>query len=135
MVGINENIFSRELYMSVEQISCMNRNGMHIGGHYFDHYWLGTLNREKQESEIIKTKCFLEEIGCDMNMWTMCYTYGSYNEITIELLKKYNCKLGLTTQVDIANISTNNKYALPRLDTNNIPKFSKEKTNQWFINA
>ena len=135
MVGINENIFSRELYMSVEQISCMNRNGMHIGGHSFDHYWLGTLNREKQESEIIKTKCFLEEIGCDMNMWTMCYTYGSYNEITIELLKKYNCKLGLTTQVDIANISTNNKYALPRLDTNNIPKFSKEKTNQWFINA
>ena len=43
IVGIDEESFSRELYMDIEQIQCMNRNGMHIGNHGYDHYWLGSL--------------------------------------------------------------------------------------------
>lgn len=133
IVGIDEVSFSRELYMDVEQIQCMNRNGMHIGSHGYDHYWLGSLTYENQKKEIEKSLSFLNQIGSDITNWTMCYPYGNYNETTIKLLAEYNCKIALTTEVDIANLDTNNKFKLPRLDTNDIPKDRESLTNDWFL--
>ncbi len=132
IVGINEDSFSRELYMDIEQIKCMHRNGMHIGSHGYDHYWLGSLTRENQKIEIEKSLVFLNQIGCDTKQWTMCYPYGNYNETTVELLTEYNCKLAITTEVNIANIHKHNRYALPRLDTNDIPKNKEEVVNGWY---
>ena len=131
-VGIDETTFSRELYMDIEQIKCMQRNGMHIGSHGYDHYWLGYLAREVQKKEIEKSLSFLEQIGNNNNEWTMCYPYGNYNDTTIELLKEFNCKLALTTKVNIANIQDDNKYTLPRLDTNDMPKSRNAVTNNWY---
>lgn len=133
IVGINEESFSRELYMDIDKIKCMYRNGMHIGGHGYDHYWLGSLTYENQKKEIEKSLSFLNQIGSDITNWTMCYPYGNYNETTIELLAEYNCKIALTTEVDIANLDTNNKFKLPRLDTNDIPKDRESLTNDWFL--
>lgn len=133
IVGIDEGSFSRELYMDIEQIQCMRRNGMHIGSHGYDHYWLGSLNEEKQRVEIEKALDFLTLIGCDINNWTMCYPYGNYNETTIELLKEYNCKLAFTTEVNIADIQNHNRYALPRIDTNDIPKDMHANPNDWYF--
>ena len=133
IVGINEESFSRELYMNIEQIECMNRNGMHIGAHGYDHYWLGSLSRENQKSEIEKSIEFLNQIQSDINNWTMCFPYGNYNELTIELLKEYNCKLALTTEVNIVDLKTNNKYKFPRLDTNDLPKNRESITNDWYL--
>jgi len=133
IVGIDEDSFSRELYMDVEQIQCMNRNGMHIGSHGYDHYWLGSLERQKQKIEIEKALYFLTFIGSDIKNWTMCFPYGNYNETTLELLKEYNCKLALTTEVNIAELQKHNKYTLPRLDTNDIPKVKEATTNDWYL--
>ena len=133
IVGIDEGAFSRELYMDIQQIQCMNRNGMHIGSHGYDHYWLGSLDEQKQRMEIEKAIEFLTLIGSDIDNWTMCYPYGNYNETTIELLKEYNCKLALTTEVDIAYIRKNNRYTLPRLDTNDLPKDKNSATNDWYL--
>ena len=133
IVGINEESFSRELYMNIEQIECMNRNGMHIGAHGYVHYWLGSLSRENQKSEIEKSIEFLNQIQSDINNWTMCFPYGNYNELTIELLKEYNCKLALTTEVNIVDLKTNNKYKFPRLDTNDLPKNRESITNDWYL--
>ena len=133
IVGINEDLFSRELYMDIDQIKCMHRNGMHIGSHGYDHYWLGFLTRENQKIEIEKSLTFLNQIGCDTKQWTMSYPYGNYNDSTIELLTEYNCKLALTTEVNIADIQKYNKYSLPRLDTNDIPKDRKAVTNDWYL--
>ena len=132
IVGVSEHIFSRELYMNLDQIKCMHRNGMHIGSHGFDHYWLGSLSEEKQKVEIEKSLKFLKQIGCDINQWTMCYPYGNYNQTTLELLAENNCKLALTTKVDIADTVHDNRYTLPRLDTNDIPKDSNAKSNSWY---
>ena len=134
IVGISEASFSRELYMDIEQIKCMRRNGMHIGSHGYNHCWLGSLSREKQKTEIEKSLTFLNQIGCDTNQWTMCYPYGNYDDSTIELLSELNCKLALTTEVNIANI-LNNKFTLPRLDTNDIPKNRDSVTNDWYLKA
>lgn len=132
IVGVDEESFSRELYMDIEQIKCMRRNGMHIGSHGYDHYWLGSLSLENQKIEIEKSLDFLDKVGCDIKRWTMCYPYGNYNETTLDLLANYNCKIGLTTEVDIANIEKNNRYCLPRLDTNDIPKDSNAMPNKWY---
>lgn len=133
IVGIDEDSFSRELYMDIEQIQCMNRNGMHIGSHGYDHYWLGSLDRQKQKIEIEKALDFLTIIGSDIRNWTMCYPYGNYNESTLELLKDYDCKLAVTTEVNIADLQKHNKYTLPRLDTNDIPKDKEANTNDWYL--
>ena len=135
VVGISENTFSRELYMSIDQIRCMVDCGMHIGSHGYDHYWLGSLPKEKQEFEIKKSIEFISEVGGDINNWSICYPYGNYNEDTISLLKENGCKLGLTTVVNIADLSNRFNdaiYKLPRLDTNDIPKDSNATTNKWY---
>lgn len=133
IVGIDENSFSRELYMDVEQIRCMKRNGMHFGSHGYDHYWLGSLDSQRQKIEIEKSLKFLALIGGDIKNWTMCFPYGNYNETTLELLEAYNCQLALTTEVNIADVRKYNKFTLPRLDTNDLPKDKEAGTNDWYL--
>ena len=133
IVGMNEGSFSRELYMNMDQLKCMQRNGMHIGSHGYDHYWLSSLTKENQKIEIEKSLSFLNQIGCDTKQWTMCYPYGNYNDSTIDLLAEYNCKLAVTTEVKIADIRKYNKYTLARLDTNDIPKDKEAGTNEWYL--
>lgn len=132
MVGINEESFSRELYMNIDQIKCMKRNGMHFGSHGYDHYWLNYLSENEQREEVIKGCDFLNAIDVDINNRTMCYPYGAYDQSLTKILNEYNYKLGLTTNVDIVNLSKNNRFELPRLDTNDIPKYSKSNINRWF---
>jgi peptidoglycan/xylan/chitin deacetylase (PgdA/CDA1 family) len=134
-VGIEERIFSKELYMSFDQIKCLKRNGMHIGNHGFDHYWLSSLTKEQQENEINLSLDFLRSVGADASNWTMCYPYGDYNKTTTDILKLKGCKLALTTVVDIADISNHNRFELPRLDTNNIPKQKDATINEWHKNG
>ena len=67
-----------------------------------------------------------------MDNWTMCYPYGGYNIETVEILKKYNCQLGFADdRIDIANLSTDNRFALPRLDTNDFPFEANASPNEW----
>lgn len=134
-VGMDESMFSRELYMSIDQIKCMVDCGMHIGSHGYDHYWLSSLSKEKQEYEITKSIEFLKMVGGDVNNWTIGYPYGDYNEDTIALLKKYGCRMGFTTRVAVADIDEDGEdvlYKLPRLDVNDLPKDANAVPNKWF---
>jgi peptidoglycan/xylan/chitin deacetylase (PgdA/CDA1 family) len=135
IIDVEEGAFSRELYMSIDQIKCMVDCGMHVGSHGYDHYWLGSLSKEKQRFEIEKSIAFIKEVGGDINNWSICYPYGNYNDDTIALLKDNGCKLGLTTRVDLADttLTTNDAvYKLPRLDTNDLPKDKDAPVNQWY---
>ena len=135
IVGIDESAFSRELYMSIDQIKCMVDCGMHIGSHGYDHYWLSSLPKEKQEFEIAKSIEFIDMVGGDAKNWTICYPYGDYNQDTIDLLKQHGCKMGLCTKVDIATLGSDLKdsiFKLPRLDVNDLPKDSNAVPNKWY---
>ena len=135
VVGIDESAFSRELYMSIDQIKCMVDSGMHIGSHGYDHYWLSSLPKEKQEFEIAKSIEFIDMVGGNPRDWTICYPYGDYNADTITLLKQHGCKMGLTTDDAIANLSdkeSDSIFKLPRLDTNDLPKDADAETNKWY---
>ena len=138
VVGMDESMFSRELYMSMDQIKCMVDNGMHFGSHGYDHYWLNSLSKEKQAFEIKKSIEFINEVGGDANNWTICYPYGAYDDATIEVLKENGCKLGMTTRVDLADLNDREGdilFKLPRLDTNDIPKDANAPVNDWYYKA
>ena len=137
-VKMEEEVFSRELYMNKDQMRCMVDCGMHVGSHGYDHYWLGSLPKDKQNEEIQQAIRFIQEIGGDINNWTMCYPYGNYNDDTIDILKNNGCQFGLTTRVDLTSIDsteTDAIFKLPRLDTNDIPKQADARTNEWFQKA
>lgn len=133
-VSSDEGAFSRELYMSKDQLKCMQRNGMIIGSHGYDHFWLGSLTKEEQLSELTQSVNFLKGLGVDMNTLSIGYPYGSHNEDTLDIAKGFGFKLGFTTVVDVAS-STGVSLTIPRLDTNDFPKDSNAETNSWFRDA
>ena len=135
VVGMDEGMFSRELYMSMDQIKCMVDNGMHFGSHGYNHYWLNSLSKDKQKFEIQKSLEFIKEIGGDTDNWTICYPYGAYDEDTISILKENGCKLGMTTRVGVADLEDKQGdviFKLPRLDTNDLPKSANASVNLWY---
>jgi len=132
-VSKNECSFSRELYMNMDQLKCMRRNGMYIGSHGHDHYWLNTLSKKQQQKEITLSRKFLKEIGCNTENFVFCYPYGAYNESLLSVLKENGCSLALTTNSRIADINKENPFTLSRLDTNDIPKDGSAKPNKWTL--
>lgn len=131
-VGVSEEVFSKELYMSTEQLKHMVKSGMHIGSHGYNHYWWNRLSNDGIKSEVVKSTDFLKSIGVDMNYFTACYPYGGYNEQAMRTLELYGCKLAFTTEVNIADFSHNHVLAIPRVDTNHIPKNRDAIQNSWF---
>lgn len=134
LVGMDEGTFSRELYMTREQMQCMVESGMHIGSHGYDHFWLNSLSRAEQEQEISRSVSFIRDIYGSRYRgdWTICYPYGAYNEDTLSLLSAYGCAAGFTTAVRIADLSVDSVYTLPRIDTNDVPKERTAQTNDWY---
>jgi peptidoglycan/xylan/chitin deacetylase (PgdA/CDA1 family) len=130
-VTTDEIAFAKEIYMDVNQLKCMSRNGMYIGSHGNNHNRLDALSPEQQESEIDESLKFLKLINAPTEDWVMCYPYGAYNRSLIGILKKKGCTLGLTTKVDIANLSQDNAYTLERLDTNDLPCATNAEPNLW----
>lgn len=127
----DEGAFSRELYMSEDQLKCMQRNGMIIGSHGYDHFWLGALPKEEQLSELTLSVNFLKGLGVDMSTLTIGYPYGSHNEDTLDIARGFGFKLGFTTKVDVAT-ATGDALTIPRLDTNDFPKDGKAEVNEWY---
>ena len=127
----DEAAFAKELYMSVEQLECMRRNGMHIGSHGYDHYWLDSLSKNEQEREIRLSLEFLGRIGSNLDNWVMCYPYGAYNESLHSILREKGCRIGLSTHVDVADLEHEDPLALSRLDTNDLPKRKDAEPNEW----
>jgi peptidoglycan/xylan/chitin deacetylase (PgdA/CDA1 family) len=130
-VKIDEESFSRELYMNVDQIRCMKRNGMHIGCHGYSHAKIGLLSTEEQAKEVASCLGFLAKIGVPENGWTICYPHGSYDQSLIRMLKKAGCKIGFAAKFKLAELHSEDPYALPRLDTNDFPKNRSAEPNEW----
>ena len=121
-VGLSESNFARELYMNADQIHCLKNNGMFIGLHGYDHYWLGNLSPKQMKQDIDRALDVMAPF-INPNAWVMNYPYGSYNNDVIDYIKSKKCVLGLTTIVDKAELTAENRYTLQRLDCNDfLPK-------------
>jgi peptidoglycan/xylan/chitin deacetylase (PgdA/CDA1 family) len=130
-VTADEKAFSKELYMDIEQIRCMARNGMYFGSHGYDHLWLDSLSLEDQEREVNLSFEFLKMIYPNLKEWVICYPYGAYNQQLLTLLRNRNCKLGFTTEVGLADFPALDPLTISRLDTNDLPKLSNAMPNHW----
>lgn len=128
-VGINESNFARELYMNSDQIQCMKDNGMFIGIHGYDHYWLGNLQKEQMQQDIDKALKVMAQF-INPNAWVMNYPYGSYNQDVIDYISSKGCVLGLTTKVARAELNNENRFTLQRLDCNDFPPKSDNYQKQ-----
>jgi peptidoglycan/xylan/chitin deacetylase (PgdA/CDA1 family) len=134
-VAVDETVFAKELYMSPEQIVCLRRKGMFIGSHGFEHYFLNTLSAAEQKREIDLSLEFLRDIGCDTERWVMCYPYGEWDQQLLSVLKERRCRIGITTEVDLADLDSQDALTLPRLDANDLPSVQGGEPNEWTIKA
>ena len=120
-VTTDESSFSCELYMSVDQIACLRRHGMHIGSHGSTHAWLDRLSPDAQVIEVDQSLEFLQTLGVGRDEWTMCYPYGGVNDSLLHVLQTRHCQLGFTAEPRIADLDVDDRLTLPRIDTNDLP--------------
>jgi len=120
-VTADETAFACELYLSLDQIGCMCRHGMHFGSHGYAHAWLNHLSPEAQAVEVDRSLDFLQRFGVPDDDWTICYPYGGFNDSLLEILRRRGCRLGFGVEARVADLSLDNRLTLPRMDTNDLP--------------
>lgn len=119
-VGVDEGVFADELYATVEQLKTMQRHGMHIGSHSYDHVWLDALPPDEQVQQVRASLAFLRDLGGDPDDWTMCFPYGGYDEGLLGILANEGCRLGLAAHAAVADLDRDHRLALPRIDANDV---------------
>lgn len=120
-VTADEAAFASELYMSMDQIACLRRHGMHVGSHGYTHVWLDHVPADAQAIEIDRSLDFLQKLGVAKDDWTICYPYGGFNDSLLHILQSRDCRLGFTVEARIADLDVDGRLTLPRIDTNDLP--------------
>ncbi len=117
----DEAAFANELYMSLDQLRCLQRQGMTIGSHGDSHAWLNSLDAAAQAEEIDRSLVLLAAVGVPLERWMMCYPYGAHDASLLAILAARGCAVGLTTQPGVADLAHDPPLTLPRLDTTSLP--------------
>ena len=118
IVTEDDKAFSEQLYMTKQQLRSLIRAGHYVGNHGWDHYWLNDLEPKDQASEIDQALGFLANIGAPTKDWVIAYPYGGWNKSLLTQLEERDCLCGMTTIETVANLRDDNRFLLPRLDTN-----------------
>lgn len=119
-VTTNESEFSKELYLSLDEIDEMRENGMYFGSHGYSHQWLSYMSEENLNTELEKSVKFCERISPNAEK-IMCYPYGDYNEFVLNKIKNFGFIGGLTTKTGDVELNDKNLFILNRYDTNDFP--------------
>lgn len=127
-VGVPEEVLAREIYVNHDQMKLMKREGMYFGVHGYDHYWMNKLEPEDLREDIRKGLESMKGL-IDEKKWVINYPYGSYSEEVVKSLENSGCVLGLSTDVRTADLENDNRFILPRLDTNDFPPKSENYMN------
>jgi len=118
----DEKSFSKELYLSHEEINEMIESGMYFGSHSYSHEWFDSYSEDELEVEFEKSSQFLTKINKNKDSWIMSYPYGIYSETVIQRLKKQRYRAALTVVVGDARLTKENAFELHRFDTNDFPQ-------------
>ena len=121
-VGVEEEEFANELYMSVDEVKLLQTEGMDVGSHSRDHEWFSDYSRDEQGEDLEASLSFLETCGVQTaDGWLLAYPYGDYNADTLALASEMGCVAALTTRPGYANLSGAQRLTLERFDTNDFP--------------
>lgn len=118
----DEAQLSRELYLNQDEMKQLLQAKMHIGSHAHSHRWLDSLDESEQQSEMTHSVEFLKQLGCPGDQLTVAFPYGAYNDITLRVCQNLGFKLGFSTRAAVAKWQKDDPLAMPRLDTNDLPK-------------
>lgn len=122
-VDVTEEQLAHELYLDRDHIKLMRRHGMFIGLHGYDHFWLANLPERAIRDDIERALDALDEF-IDHDCWVMNYPYGNYDSRVTAFSREQGARLGLCTEVRVADLAKDNPMALPRLDCNDFPPVS-----------
>ena len=126
-VHISEDIFINDLYLTMEQVQMMKNCGMTWGVHGYEHNWIGKLNPVEMQNDINKALDFFKDVLDEK--WYMCFPYGSANAESIDYIRKKGAGWGVSTECRIADLKCDDRFFLPRLDTNDFPPKSDNYLN------
>lgn len=121
-LGVSQADFAENLYLSELDVKELVSSGMYVGSHGYRHLWLNKEDEVNQKFEIDKSLSFLSAVGARTEDWIMCYPYGAYNEVTLDVLEESKCAVGLTTGVAMADLNLHHRLKMPRFDTNDFPQ-------------
>ena len=119
---VSQEVLHQEIYMNNDQIRCMIRNGMNFGMIGYSHKRLTDVNTDQLEYEIASSKEHILELGQDPSYISMSYPWGETNDLVVAALRAAGCKAAFTSEQRIADIQSDDKYRLPRFDTNHFLK-------------
>ncbi len=119
IINVSFENFAKEIYMNTNHLKEMYSEGMTFGSHGYHHVYWEFLDKNKQEKELINSIKFYKKLNFNTDNISVCYPYGSYNDITIDILREKNISFALSTHVgDVNKSNIFEKYKLPRMDTN-----------------
>lgn len=113
-VYADETDLADRLYMNSNQLTKMQSEGQHIGGHGYKHKWMSKLTSTETEKEVANTIAMLDTIKAPLCYRTFSYPHGDYNETTIQCLKKYNFKISFTAEQMDTNLTEHEMMSIPR---------------------
>lgn len=104
-------------YLTTEQIQEMVDSGLvSVQSHTLSHQKLSTLNLEDMKKELNESKSYLDSTY-NINVDTICYPIGDYNEKVIEYAKE-NYKYGLAMTGGVYYSNKHDLYKIPRIYAN-----------------
>tara|TARA_X000000950_G_scaffold171985_1_gene209503 strand:+ start:2802 stop:3725 length:924 start_codon:yes stop_codon:yes gene_type:complete len=121
-VGKSQKQFSKELYMNKQDLKYLVKKGFSVGSHTTSHQWLTKLSYQEQKYEIINSINELKKINSSEKNWILCFPHGLYNQDTLKILDEYNFSLGLKNKGGMVTSRHQNRFELPRCNTNDFPQ-------------
>lgn len=126
-VRLDESELFRELYLDKTGVQDIIDAGMFVGCHSYGHDWLTTLDANALEADSKRALCALSELkGCDPSAM-YCYPYGGHNDQVVAAISSAGFRTALTVEARHANLSIEDRFRLPRLDTVHLPTCSTAK--------
>ena len=119
ILNIDEEQFSKKLYMNKDNIKELYKDNFSIGSHGYNHFWWGKIKKSDQGKEIKKSIEYFKKNKVYNQNFSVCLPYGNSNYHTDKIMKKYKIKYALTTKAgDVNKYNISNYFKIPRFDTN-----------------
>jgi peptidoglycan/xylan/chitin deacetylase (PgdA/CDA1 family) len=84
-------------WLSWDEISEMSKNRISFGSHTHNHVLLTNVSEEKAEDEVVLSKQQLSKM-INKPVRLFCYPNGNYNNSIVDILKKYDFNIAVTTK-------------------------------------
>jgi peptidoglycan/xylan/chitin deacetylase (PgdA/CDA1 family) len=112
-VGIEQDEFANELYLSESDLKSLASQGFDVGGHSFSHPWLSSLEAHEISREI---RCARRVLQMPREVTSFAYPYGDFDERVLQCLTQDDWDVAFTVREEDSNCKQRNLLRIPRRD-------------------